>query len=195
MVSFTEKNRPAEINEIDLICKKLGISKENWLRVFWSECNGAILEDRIVIYSTGQIFERNTTYEIEKNFPEYVSVGDDSGGGLILIPKKGLRKFYFLDSGDPFIEDAEVFDSVEELTMSVVGVDGGLGDVVAVAHLKPSASDVLRIKKDFELDCSIAALAKKLECKNEVILKNVHCVKYEAALDTHGKFVRFISIA
>ncbi|ALU62740.1 hypothetical protein ACA40_23840 [Pseudomonas syringae pv. lapsa] len=196
MISFTEKNSPANVNEIESICKELGISEKNWLRKFWRECNGAVLEDQIVIYPTDQILERNKTYEIDINFPEYILMGDDSGGGLILIPKKGLEKFYFIGSGDPFINDAEVFDSIEQLTayaMADVDSDSDSGNIVSVAEIKPKASDVLKIKKDFNLDYSIALLTKKLEKKDEIISENVKLIKYKSALKLHRQFVRFSS--
>ncbi|MCH5512230.1 SMI1/KNR4 family protein [Pseudomonas syringae] len=196
MISFTEKNSPANVNEIESICKELGISEKNWLRKFWPECNGAVLEDQIVIYPTDQIVERNKTYEIDINFPEYILIGDDSGGGLILIPKKGLEKFYFIGSGDPFINDAEVFDSIEQLTayaMADVDSDSDSGNIVSVAESKPKASDVLKIKKDFNLDYSIALLTKKLEKKDEIISENVKLIKYKSALKLHRQFVRFSS--
>ncbi|MCF5735678.1 SMI1/KNR4 family protein [Pseudomonas syringae] len=196
MISFTEKNSPDNVNEIESICKELGISEKNWLRKFWRECNGAVLEDQIVIYPTDQILERNKTYEIDINFPEYILIGDDSGGGLILIPKKGLEKFYFIGSGDPFINDAEVFDSIEQLTayaMADVDSDSDSGNIVSVAEIKPKASDVLKIKKDFNLDYSIALLTKKLEKKDEIISENVKLIKYKSALKLHRQFVRFSS--
>ncbi|RMO57030.1 hypothetical protein ALQ37_02720 [Pseudomonas syringae pv. aptata] len=196
MISFTEKNSPANVNEIESICKELGVSEKNWLRKFWPECNGAVLEDQIVIYPTDQIVERNKTYEIDINFPEYILIGDDSGGGLILIPKKGLEKFYFIGSGDPFINDAEVFDSIEQLTayaMADVDSDSDSGNIVSVAEIKPKASDVLKIKKDFNLDYSIALLTKKLEKKDEIISENVKHIKYKSALKLHRQFVRFSS--
>lgn len=196
MISFTEKNSPANVSEIESICKELGISEKNWLRKFWPECNGAVLEDQIVIYPTDQIVERNKTYEIDINFPEYILIGDDSGGGLILIPKKGLEKFYFIGSGDPFINDAEVFDSIEQLTayaMADVDSDSDSGNIVSVAESKPKASDVLKIKKDFNLDYSIALLTKKLEKKDEIISENVKLIKYKSALKLHRQFVRFSS--
>ncbi|MCQ2992422.1 SMI1/KNR4 family protein [Pseudomonas tremae] len=194
MISFTEKNSSANVNEIESICKELGISKKNWLRTFWSECNGAVLEDQIVIYPTDQIGERNKTYEIDINFPEYILIGDDSGGGLILIPKKGLEKFYFIGSGDPFINDAEVFDSIGKLTAYVMtDADSDSGNIVSVAEFKPKASDVLKIKKDFNLAYSIALLTKKLGKKDEIISENVKLIKYKSALDLHRQFVRFSS--
>ncbi|MDP5167545.1 SMI1/KNR4 family protein [Pseudomonas syringae] len=198
MISFTEKNSPANVNEIESICKELGVSEKNWLRKFWPECNGAVLEDQIVIYPTDQIVERNKTYEIDINFPEYILIGDDSGGGLILIPKKGLEKFYFIGSGDPFINDAEVFDSIEQLTAYAMAdvdsdSDSDSGNIVSVAEIKPKASDVLKIKKDFNLDYSIALLTKKLEKKDEIISENVKHIKYKSALKLHRQFVRFSS--
>lgn len=120
MVRFTEKNNPAEMKDIDSTCKELGCLENKWLCVFWSEYNGAVIEDQIVWYSTDQIGERNKTYEIDKNFPDYISIGDDSGGGLILIPKQDSKKFYFSGSGNPFIDDAETFESIEKLTMALI---------------------------------------------------------------------------
>nr|WP_152428195.1 SMI1/KNR4 family protein [Pseudomonas syringae] len=120
---YTEKNSPAEAGALDCVCKQLGISEKSWLRDFWHECNGAMIEDQIVIYSMEGISERNNTYEISTSFPEYVLIGDDSGGRLILIRKDGSSEFYLLGSGDPFIDDAAVFDSVEALA-SFVSCDG-----------------------------------------------------------------------
>ncbi|KPY64450.1 Uncharacterized protein ALO58_05068, partial [Pseudomonas savastanoi pv. savastanoi] len=69
----------------------------------------------------------------------------------------------------------------------------GSGNIVSVAEIKPKASDVLKIKKDFNLDYSIALLTKKLEKKEEIISENVKLIKYKSALDLHRKFVRFSS--
>jgi hypothetical protein len=113
MVRFTEKNNPAEMKDIDSTCNELGCLENKWLRIFWSEYNGAVIEDQTVLCSTDQIGERNKTYEIDKNLPDYISIEDDSGGGLILIPKNDSKKFYFLGSGNPFMDDAEIFESIE----------------------------------------------------------------------------------
>ncbi|WP_439871084.1 SMI1/KNR4 family protein [Pseudomonas syringae] len=194
MVSFTEKSPPAKVDEIDSTCKELGVPASNWLRTFWSECNGALLDDQILIYATDEILERNKTYEIEKNFPKCILIGDDSGGKLILIPKEGSQEFYFLDSGDPFIEDAKLFKSIAKLAEHVMcdeSFDSKLGDIISAAEIKPQASDVLGIKKELGLNCSITALAKALESKGVIILKNVNPIKYEAALKRYEKFIRF----
>jgi hypothetical protein len=194
VVNFTEKSPPANADEVDSTCKELGVSSRHWLRPFWSECNGAMIADRILIYATDQITERNKTYEADKNFPNHVLIGDDSGGKLILIPKEGSKQFYFLDSGDPFIENAEIFESIEKLAEHVISdesLGSELGDIVSVAEIKPQASDVLGVKRDLGLDCSITALAKKLESKGVIILENVNPIKYKAALRQHERFIRF----
>ena len=58
---------------------------------------------------------RNQTYEVDSTFPGYVSIGDDSGGRLILMPSSGDTSFHLIGAGDPFIDDAEVFASIEAL--------------------------------------------------------------------------------
>ncbi|MBC3949857.1 hypothetical protein [Pseudomonas folii] len=99
-----------------------------------------------------------------------------------------------MDSGDPFIEHAEIFESIEKLVEHVVGDEGlgsDLSDIVSAAEIKPQASDVLGIKRDLGLGCSITALAKKLGSKGVIILKHVNPIKYKSALKQYEKLIRF----
>jgi penicillin V acylase-like amidase (Ntn superfamily) len=114
-VLYTEARAPASAAEIRAACDELGLAQHAWLTGFWALCNGAMLNDRVQIYATDFIAERNQTYDIATSFPEHVSVGDDSGGRLILMPKSGETRFHMIDAGDPFIEDAEIFASIEAL--------------------------------------------------------------------------------
>ncbi|EGH14483.1 hypothetical protein PSYMP_27808 [Pseudomonas amygdali pv. morsprunorum str. M302280] len=42
------------------------------------------------------------------------------------------------------------------------------------------------------MDCSITELARKLESKNEMILKNITIAKYNFALSLHKNFIKFV---
>lgn len=114
-ILYTEAGAPASAPEIRAVCDELGLAHHAWLTAFWAQHNGAMLNDRVLIYATDFIGERNETYEVGSNFPEYVSIGDDSGGRLILMPISGDMSFHLIGAGDPFIDDAEVFASIEAL--------------------------------------------------------------------------------
>ncbi|QEI08723.1 hypothetical protein FXN63_24905 [Pigmentiphaga aceris] len=120
---YTYANAPASAADIQAMCEQLGLPATCWLGGFWAAHNGAMLNDLVVIYATDDIAERNQTYDVGTSFPDHVSVGDDSGGRLILMPKSGAPRFHLLDAGDPFIEDADVFDSLEALVAYVVSED------------------------------------------------------------------------
>jgi len=114
-VVYTDAGAPASASEIRAVCDELGLAHHAWLATFWAQRNGAMLNDRVQIYATDFIAERNQTYEVGSNFPEHVSIGDDSGGRLILMPISGDMSFHLIGAGDPFIEDADVFTSIEAL--------------------------------------------------------------------------------
>jgi hypothetical protein len=59
------------------------------------------------MYSSGEVFERNETFEVSTYAPDFFAVGDDSGGRSVLIPFDGSG-VYFVDQGsmdpDDFLE-------------------------------------------------------------------------------------------
>lgn len=196
MIEYTETGKPALDENIKLACAQLNVANSGWLVDFWKAHDGAMLNDRILIYSTKDIAERNQTYQVNINFPEYILVGDDSGGGLILIPKTGLNRFYFIDAGAPFIDDAEIYESLESLIGDVIedeGPDLDVGNIVSTSQVKAIPSEVLKIKKELGLDFPIKVLAEKLETKNCIITQNVNINKYRDVLASHAHLIKFIN--
>lgn len=198
MIAYSEENPPALDDNITVACAQLNIVKGGWLVEFWSAHNGAMLNDRVLIYSTEYIAERNETYQVNINFPDHILVGDDSGGYLILIPKAGSIQFYYLDSGDPFIDDAEIYESIECLVDAVTqdedsAADVDIGNIVSIAQLKPKLSDVFLVKKALGLDLSIIRLAEILGVKNYVVLQGVNVNKYKDALVRYNHLISFIN--
>jgi hypothetical protein len=195
-IKYTETKYVASAKSINDIIQTLGVDRDVWVVKFWSRYDGALLNDQVLMYSTNDIIERNQTYEIGINFPEQVLIGDDSGGRLILIDKAVSDVFYLIDSGDPFLEDAVIFHSIDELMDNISGEETDLSatfNIVAIANEKPTPQEVLAIKKGLGLSFSITDLKGKLEKRNEVILSDVKIVKYEAIVMAYNHLIRFDS--
>ena len=120
-VRYTEKKPPADVEKITRTAQQLSINPGSWITRFWWSCDGAMIEDLVKIYSTDEIAERQQTYEIAEYFPEYLLIGDDSGGRLILVDRSVIERFYLLDSGCPSINDGLTFSSIDALIKEVVG--------------------------------------------------------------------------
>lgn len=120
---YTDKNPPASAEDIAMAMQLCGIKPDAWITGFWAQCNGAMIEDLVLIYSTDHIAERQETYDIATSFPDHLLIGDDSGGRFVLLERSAEPRFYLQDSGNPFIDDAEVFSSLEALIKAVVEED------------------------------------------------------------------------
>lgn len=117
---YTYKNPPASAEDITTAMQQCAIKPDAWITGFWAQCDGAMIEDLVQIYSTDAIAERQETYEISAYFPDHLLIGDDSGGRLVLLERSGKQLFYLQDSGDPFIDDAVFFSSIDALITAVV---------------------------------------------------------------------------
>lgn len=195
-IRYTETQPAASAKSIADVTHALGLAKDAWVVKFWARHDGALLNDQVLIYSTSDVVERNQTYEIGTSFPRQILIGDDSGGRLILMDKAVSEVFYLIDSGDPFLEDAQRFYSIDELLNNISGEDNCLlekSNIVAVANSKPAPQEVLAIKKGLGLNFSIADIKSKLEKKDEIILPDVNAVKYESVVMTYSHLIRFES--
>ncbi|WP_143497464.1 SMI1/KNR4 family protein [Pseudomonas sp. Irchel s3h17] len=195
-LNYTEKNPPASADSINNAVRMLGVEKNIWITKFWSLYDGALLDDQVLIYSTGEIVERNQTYDIARSFPGQILVGDDSGGRLVLTDKSVVDKFYLIGSGDPFLDDAEIFQSIDALVEHVLVEQGVLSesvDVVTIGKAKATPQEVLAIKKGLGLSSSVTDLKEKLQKENEKILKGVKAVKYERVVAGYRHLIRFDS--
>ena len=195
-IKYTETHPAASAKSIAGVIHTLGVDRDVWVAKFWARYDGALLNDQVLIYSVSDVIERNQTYEIGNSFPRQIAIGDDSGGRLILIDKVASEVFYLIDSGDPFLEDADIFYSIDELLDNLSGEqDSTLNkiDIVAVGDDKPTSQEVLAIKKGLGLSFSIVDIKAKLEQKNEVILADVKAVKYESIVMSFRPLIRFES--
>jgi hypothetical protein len=191
---YSDINPPASAGMINEAARLLGVDEDVWVARFWALYNGALLDEQVLIYSTEEIAERNKAYDIDKDFPGQLLVGDDSGGRLVLIDRCAEDKFYLIGSGDPFLDDAEIFFSVESLVAYILEDDNELPDsvsVLAIGKVKATLQEVLEIKKGLGLSDSVKNLKEKLEKENEVVLKEVKAAKYEGVLARYRHLIRF----
>ncbi|WP_156385787.1 MULTISPECIES: SMI1/KNR4 family protein [unclassified Pseudomonas] len=191
---YSGVNPPASAEMINETIRLLEVDEDVWIARFWALYNGALLDDQLLIYSTEEIVERNKTYDIDKDFPGQLLVGDDSGGRLVLIDRSVEDKFYLIGSGDPFLDDAEIFFSVEALVAYVLEDGNELPDsvsILAIGKAKATLQEILEIKKGLGLNDSVKDLKEKLKKENEVVLKEVKAAKYEGVLARYRHLIRF----
>jgi hypothetical protein len=71
--------------EIHLLEEQLGFTLPKDYVFLLKEANGFMLKNGVTIYSSTDVFERNETFEVQKYAPNFLAIGDDSGGLSILI--------------------------------------------------------------------------------------------------------------
>jgi SMI1 / KNR4 family (SUKH-1) len=79
-------------NKIHDIEKALGVQLPGAYRNFLLQEHltaDRAVSDLLLLYGTGSLPERNTTYEVQKYLPDYISIGDDSGGQAICLHCNG----------------------------------------------------------------------------------------------------------
>ncbi|WP_447765350.1 SMI1/KNR4 family protein [Pseudomonas reinekei] len=194
VLRYSGVNPPASAAMINETIRLLEVDEDVWIASFWALYNGALLDDQLLIYSTEEIVERNKTYDIDKDFPGQLLVGDDSGGRLVLIDRSAEDKFYLIGSGNPFLDDSEIFFSVEALLAYVLEDGNELPDsvsILAIGKAKATLQEILEIKKGLGLNDSVKNLKEKLEKENEVVLKEVKAAKYEGVSARYQHLIRF----
>lgn len=90
-------------NNINDIEKALGVVLPGAYRHFLLQeqlTADRIVNDLLLLYGTDNLSERNTTFEVQKYLPGYISIGDDSGGKAICLHcNDNDEKVYFTGYG------------------------------------------------------------------------------------------------
>lgn len=195
MIIYTERHNAAPPASIESTCERLGITSDSWIVAFWKKNNGALFNDLLLIYSTDDIAERNSTFEIDAHFKQMIAIGDDSGGRMILIKKNGKDGFFLVDMGSASLENSEQFESLEdvlrELINEKIDVEEDLGDIVTIGACKPTPEEVLGVKKMLGVGFSVAQLKAMLCGSGHIIISNVHFHKYRDALAKFSSLIKF----
>jgi hypothetical protein len=74
-------------NNINDIEKALGVLLPGAYRQFLlqEQLTVDVIGNFLLLYGTNSLLERNTTYEVQKYLPAYISIGDDNGGQAICL--------------------------------------------------------------------------------------------------------------
>jgi len=88
---------------------ELGIKFPEEYRLILTSSDGLFANDLVKLYSTEEIAERNSTFEIAKYLPGYLMIGDDSGGyGVFLDTGSSPSPVYMMGHGGLYLSDAIV---------------------------------------------------------------------------------------
>ena len=86
-LNYSSKNAGASEREINQIESDMKVIFPNVYKEILRWTDGCIIDERILIYSTDEIQERNITMEVNEYADSYVAIGDD-GGGLVILMKQ-----------------------------------------------------------------------------------------------------------
>lgn len=94
-------NPPASEQDILLIEQTMAIYLPQEYKSVLKEANGFSLTNGVLIYGTGEIIERNETWEVNEYAKGYVAIGDDGGGMAFLMAlEKEACQVFAVDVGD-----------------------------------------------------------------------------------------------
>ena len=140
--------------------------------------NGISFNGGTILYSLDELKQMNDDLQIQKYQPDYLAIGDD-GGGLVFLMRQALdaEEVICVDVSDYDIESA--FCRVENFTewfkngceIYVKNFEDNklsqTGDVFLIKVPMNGTKDLIKIKKYFNLDISVAqllSLCKRLPC-------------------------------
>ena len=99
MTLGSKRNLGASEDQIRVSAEALGVELPGFYVEFLRRSNGFDPRDRVVLYSTDDLPERNETFEVQAYAPRFLAIGDDSGGRSILIALDGSPAVYVVDQG------------------------------------------------------------------------------------------------
>ncbi|MBM6616701.1 SMI1/KNR4 family protein [Bacillus suaedaesalsae] len=105
-------NPPANVMDIEKVETKLHTKLPTSYKELLQYSNGVSTNAGILIYGTEDLIERNETWETEVYAPSFISIGDDSGGKVILLSQDAENKdVMIVDSRDMNPENASLISN------------------------------------------------------------------------------------
>lgn len=99
---------PAKRHSVEAVEKWLERKLPSEYVKFLLSHNECVIGSQVLLYAAESLIERNETFETKIYCPDYIAVGDDSGGRAIVIPlDKPLDKVYLVDHGSMLSDDFE----------------------------------------------------------------------------------------
>jgi len=95
-VSGLNYSPPAPADAVAALEQRLGQPLPSEYRQFLLLANGASLSGGLLLYSTGEIEERNSTWQVPVYAPDYLAIGDTGAGDAILIHQSSRNSTLFI---------------------------------------------------------------------------------------------------
>jgi hypothetical protein len=184
LAEFAKPATSEEIYSTQAILEKLFPSE--YIQLL--ECSNGISLKTGRLYSTDDLVERNSTYEVAIYAPSFVLIGDDGGGYGIYIESSPLEssQVYLIYLGSGVIEDAHILanslnDWLHKGFALKHSTPSPYPTYVDVYLIKPPANgpkDLLLIKGLLNLQTSIGSLYRSLANTPYRLLRSVPFGKY-----------------
>ena len=120
---------PASRAEIESLLSSVDVQvPEIYLRIVREMTDVEILVNQrkyVRIWGPARVLEMNEAYEVQKNIPASLAIGDDeSGSALILMTGSRGFGFYKVGFGDLDVGDASyIASSLEDFLLNAIGVE------------------------------------------------------------------------
>ena len=159
-------------------------------RAFLDRSDGVDLSAGGVLYSAGDLIERNATYEVARYQSGCVAIGDDGGGYACLLRKGEDSPVFVSDHGSlqTLVEIAPTFEAWVESGCSMEQPDQpaelpSLVDVYLDVVPEGKLKNLIAIKNELGLETGLAELKKLSEALPARIAENVPSGKYRVRCD------------
>jgi hypothetical protein len=183
----------------------LGAGIPEDLITFWQRYEEIRFVNGIAIYGYLTAKERNSLYEVPQYSPNYIMVGDDSGGqGIFLQRKDPTHKVYYLDTGAlgsamPHSLNVDFFVWLEnEPTLDTIdpAEDWLVKPAKVVVTRKPEELNkfIFEVKKIFDITTSLSEMKQGLDTLPYVLIEGVTLMKYKNFIDSLNAKYRCISV-
>jgi hypothetical protein len=164
--------------------------------ILWQESDGAFFpETGVVLYSTADITERNTTYEVAEYAPDLILIGDDSGGnGLFMHATAESTEVLKIDFGaigttEGFVLAIDLIAWVGQgcpINADALGTPRETNekvDIILEKSPKDGLKGMLLIKQRMSLALNVAQLKEAIEQVPTTLMRSVYYSKYKGACE------------
>ncbi|WP_438298530.1 SMI1/KNR4 family protein [Sporosarcina sp. FA15] len=177
------KNNPASDIEIQQVEDQMKIKLPNVYKELLRYTNSFSIGGGLVIYGTGDLVERNETWEVDEYASGHVSIGDDGGGNVFLMLRGAKEKeVVVVDSGDMNPNHATAITSdfskwvnsgcsSEKVQKSIVEPLDAC-DILLIKTPSGGLKDLVKIKSVLGADVSTSDLLKGSKNPPFILMEN-----------------------
>lgn len=171
----------------------------NQYQDFLKQQDGCIFDSGVKLYGLDDLKETNESLQVHMYQPDYIAIGDDSGG-LIFLMKQELnaKEIFVVDIADYDLETAfckisnfkDWFDKgcvIPQKDADVNSPKDKNGEVYMIKLPANGVKDIVKIKKIFAMDIATSELlkmSKELPCK---IASNITYAKAVKLMEKLGQ--------